>query len=609
MVDSLLFLAFSLGIVSACSLPLGTLTTLIWRPDDRSVGVLMSFGGGALLAALTIDLVGSALAKGEFYWLAVGCVFGGALFVALDNVVNSHGGFLRKSSTVVHYLRRQRRLRFKKALGELERIAAFRDLPKEDIEDLASAVVQEVFEKGATIYSAGDPSDFLYVVEKGEVSVSDPRERERVPIVYGRRATPGQHAFITGSPHTHHAVATERTHVWMLPREEFHGNLGLSTALTASTIEFVSSEGVAEYLKVRQGLTSDQIAEWRRSALAGLSSGIIPNAVTIERHRDEFVRMSDGIRRLPIFRGLSPEDLRAVADRLFCVRYERGDTIFRHGEPADRFYVVETGRVALLTPADSLNRRVTIERGEAFGGKSFITNARRAQSAIAIDDSELWVLRKSDFDTLMHGSPAIHERVRAYLEGTEARNYLSNVQGLAAPGVERWIRQATRNVDSGRLIPSATDMARHVDVSHGAPVAIRLGILLDGIPESLVIGSSLIHHSHVSFSLIAGLFLSNYPEALSRSVGMRQQGMSFMRVLVMWTSLMVLTGIGAALGSVFFVDAASYSFALVEGIAAGAMLTMIAQTMAPEAYLKAGPVVGMSTLMGFLAAIFFKTLE
>ena len=291
------------------------------------------------------------------------------------------------------------------------------------------------------------------------------------------------------------------------------------------------------------------------------------------------------------------------------MRYERGDTIFRHGEPADRFYVVETGQVAVLPPADPLNRRVTVERGEAFGGKSFITNARRAQSAIAVDDTELWVLRKSDFDALMQRFPAIHERVRSFLEGAEARDYLSNLQGLAAPGVERWIKQATRNVDSGRLIPSASDMARHVDVSKGAPVAIWLGILLDGIPESLVIGSSLIHHSHVSFSLIAGLCLSNYPEALSSSVGMRQQGMSFARVLFMWTSLMVLTGIGAALGSVFFVGAGPHAFALVEGIAAGAMLTMIAQTMAPEAYLKAGPVVGMSTLMGFLATIFFTTLE
>ena len=609
MPDSLIFLAFSMGIISACSLPLGTLTTLIWRPDDRSVGILMAFGGGALLAALTIDLVGSALAKGEFYWLAVGCVFGGAVFVALDTIVNSRGGFLRKSSTVVHYLRRQRRQRFKRAIGELERIAAFRDLPQEDIEDLASAVVHEVFEQGATIYSAGDPSDFFYVVEKGEVSVTDTRTLQHSAIVYGSRATPGQHAFITGSPHTHHAVATAQSHVWMLPREEFHRILGISSALTASTVEILSGDTVTDYLRERQGLSAEQIAEWRAAALAGLASGVIPNAVAVERHRDEFVRISDGIRRLPIFRGLSPRDLRAVADRLFCVRCERGDTIFRHGEPADRFYVVQSGLVAVLPPADPLNRGVTIERGEAFGGKSFITNARRAQTAIAIEDTELWVLRKSDFDTLMRQFPAIHERVRDYLEGDEARDYLTGLQGLAAPGVERWIKQATRNVDSGRLVPSASDMARHVDVSHGAPIAIWLGILLDGIPESLVIGSSLIHQNHVSLSLIAGLFLSNYPEALSSSVGMRQQGMSFARVLFMWTSLMVLTGIGAALGSVFFVGASPHAFALVEGIAAGAMLTMIAQTMAPEAYMKAGPVVGMSTLMGFLAAIFFKTLE
>ena len=83
---------------------------------------------------------------------------------------------------------------------------------------------------------------------------------------------------------------------------------------------------------------------------------------------------------------------------------------------------------------------------------------------------------------------------------------------------------------------------------------------------------------------------------------MLQQGMRFARVRFMWTSLMVLTGIGAALGSEFFVEANPHAFAIVEGVAAGAMLTLIAQTMAPEAHLKAGPVVGLATLMGFLAA-------
>lgn len=72
---------------------------------------------------------------------------------------------------------------------------------------------------------------------------------------------------------------------------------------------------------------------------------------------------------------------------------------------------------------------------------------------------------------------------------------------------------------------------------------------------------------------------------------------------------MILTGIGAALGNVFFTDAEPSLFALVQGIAAGAMLSMIAQTMLPEAYLKGGSIIGFSTLLGFLAAIFLKTLE
>ena len=71
---------------------------------------------------------------------------------------------------------------------------------------------------------------------------------------------------------------------------------------------------------------------------------------------------------------------------------------------------------------------------------------------------------------------------------------------------------------------------------------------------------------------------------------------------------MIFTGIGAWLGSVFFVGVELTTFSLVEGIAAGAMLTVIAETMLPEAFHRGGGVTGISTLLGFLAAIFFTTL-
>lgn len=77
----------------------------------------------------------------------------------------------------------------------------------------------------------------------------------------------------------------------------------------------------------------------------------------------------------------------------------------------------------------------------------------------------------------------------------------------------------------------------------------------------------------------------------------------------MWCSLVLITGVGAALGNIFFVEVPPFVFALVEGIAAGAMLTMIAQTMLPEAYFKGGSIIGFATLLGFLAAILSKLLE
>jgi hypothetical protein len=104
-------------------------------------------------------------------------------------------------------------------------------------------------------------------------------------------------------------------------------------------------------------------------------------------------------------------------------------------------------------------------------------------------------------------------------------------------------------------------------------------------------------------------FLANYPEALSSSVGMSRQGISFGRILGIWTALMLITGLGAAIGSQFSMAASPHACAFIEGLAAGAMLTMIAETMLPEPYIKGGSVIGLSTLFGFLVAIFSKTLD
>jgi hypothetical protein len=120
--EYLLASAFFMSIVSASSLPLGTLTTALWRPGERVVAFLMAFGAGALLAALTLDPVGGALAQGQTYALGAGAVLGGLLFVALNQLVNTEGGFLRKSSTAILHVRRERLRRTKSILRNIARI-------------------------------------------------------------------------------------------------------------------------------------------------------------------------------------------------------------------------------------------------------------------------------------------------------------------------------------------------------------------------------------------------------------------------------------------------------------------------------------------------------
>ena len=158
----------------------------------------------------------------------------------------------------------------------------------------------------------------------------------------------------------------------------------------------------------------------------------------------------------------------------------------------------------------------------------------------------------------------------------------------------------------------------------GAPMAIWLGLLIDGIPESFVIGAGFLALLSVKlgagvepsfgevlpYTLIAGLFLSNFPEALSASMGMKKSGMSTTKIMMMWMSLVLIIAIGALAGYYIGSSIPHVIEIGIEGLAAGAMLTMIAQTMIPEAvHLGGTKVVGLSTLIGYLSAVAFKLFE
>jgi CRP-like cAMP-binding protein len=421
--------AFIFGLISAASLPLGALVALHWIPRPRVTAAMMAFGGGALLAALSLDLVGEAMRKHDFYALAAGCLLGCVVFVVLNQIVNKQGGFLRSFATTVEYLTKRKSEHVRSLAERLSSVPMFRALPPELIGDLLPQVQERTYQPGTTIIRQGEPGDSLFVIEQGEVDFIDERGGGR---------------------------------------------------------------------KMR-----------------------------------------------------------------------------------------------------------TLHDHDVFGEMALLTGEPRSATAVAVKDTRVWSILKEQFDRLLHASPELATAVRS----------LATQRGAVLPRgtlddrrkTKAWVHAATADLDTRIAAPTNTEVREAAAGHAGAPLAIWLGILLDGIPESLVIGSSLLQAS-ISASLMAGLFLSNFPEALSSSVGMIHQRYSRMRIFLMWTSLMLMTGLGAYFGAILFQGMTHSWFALMEGIAAGAMLTMISETMLPEAERSGGAITGASTLLGFLAAIFFKTL-
>jgi zinc transporter, ZIP family len=143
----------------------------------------------------------------------------------------------------------------------------------------------------------------------------------------------------------------------------------------------------------------------------------------------------------------------------------------------------------------------------------------------------------------------------------------------------------------------------------GSGLAIAVGALLDGIPESIVIGLSMLHGGAVSLVAVIAIFLSNIPEGLSSAAGMRKAGRPATYVFGVWSAIAIASGGAAWLGYAVFSGFSADVVAATMAVAAGAILAMVADTMIPEAFEETHNAAGLITVLGFLAAFMLSKLE
>jgi ZIP family zinc transporter len=137
---------------------------------------------------------------------------------------------------------------------------------------------------------------------------------------------------------------------------------------------------------------------------------------------------------------------------------------------------------------------------------------------------------------------------------------------------------------------------------------IALGALLDGIPESIVLGISLAVGGSVSIGFLGAVFISNVPEALSATSELQSQ-MRTRSIFRLWIAIAVASAVAGAVGYAFAVALPTNDGHLVQAFAAGAVLTMLASSMMPEAFREGGRRVALFTALGFAIAAFLTTFD
>ncbi|HEX7744591.1 MAG TPA: ZIP family zinc transporter [Micromonosporaceae bacterium] len=137
----------------------------------------------------------------------------------------------------------------------------------------------------------------------------------------------------------------------------------------------------------------------------------------------------------------------------------------------------------------------------------------------------------------------------------------------------------------------------------GPGLAILLGIILDGVPESIVIGLTVLEGNGVGAAFVVAVFLSNVPESFAATSQLRPAGWSRAAVLALWTLVMAASGLAAVAGYGLFVGASPSTVAAVLGFGGGAILAMLADSMMPQAFESGGRLAGLVTTLGFATAV------
>jgi ZIP family zinc transporter len=150
-----------------------------------------------------------------------------------------------------------------------------------------------------------------------------------------------------------------------------------------------------------------------------------------------------------------------------------------------------------------------------------------------------------------------------------------------------------------------------IEASHSSSLVIPmlLGIILDGVPESIVIGLGIFEGGKVSLAMLVAVFISNLPEAIAGTTGMKAGGWKNKKIVLLWFFIAVVCAFSTVAGFTFFSAASPTWLAFIQSFAGGAILMVLANSMIPESYEHGGKLTGIFMVLGFFISVAMIIME
>ena len=231
--STLVYWAFFSGGIAAFSLTLGSLVGLVFKIPSYIVGIMAAFGAGALLSALSLELVAPTVehlvmaetpeeiveSKHGFFILLVGVLLGGFLFVLLDQLIGQGGGYLRKTAYIISKSAIEKKKFFRETLEDICNIPMFASVSPEDIQAILVRLKPRLYHSGDKVFSRGDTAQAMFIIHYGKLAVDSPDHRD---IELSKGSIVGEMALLNNTRRPSDVRAVEETELLVLSADDFH---------------------------------------------------------------------------------------------------------------------------------------------------------------------------------------------------------------------------------------------------------------------------------------------------------------------------------------------------------------------------------------------------